>query len=68
MPCFFYYIRREKYEKNTASTQGLQKAMDQKQVAPTNTGVDPYKKAQSYLKAMLPAITRSVAEIERNGR
>ena len=44
----------------TASTQGLQKAMEQKQVAPTNTGVDPYRKAQSYLKAMLPAITEAL--------
>ena len=44
----------------TASTQGLQQAMDQKQVAPTNTGIDPYKKAQSYLKAMLPAITQAL--------
>lgn len=45
----------------TASTEGLQKAMEQKQVAKTtNTGVDPYKKAQSYLKAMLPAITEAL--------
>ena len=44
----------------TASTQGLQKAMEQKQVGATNTGVDPYKKAQSYLKAMLPAITEAL--------
>lgn len=44
----------------TASTQGLQKAMEQKQVGTTNTGVDPYKKAQSYLKAMLPAITEAL--------
>lgn len=44
----------------TASTQGLQKAMEQRQVAPTSTGVDPYKKAQSYLKAMLPAITQAL--------
>jgi recombination protein RecT len=44
----------------TASTQGLQKAMEGKQVAATNTGVDPYRKAQSYLKAMLPAITEAL--------
>ena len=45
----------------TASTQGLQKVMDNKQVAPqSNTGVDPYRKAQSYLKAMLPAITEAL--------
>lgn len=44
----------------TASTQGLQQAMEQKQVANTNTGVDPYRKAQSYLKAMLPAITEAL--------
>jgi recombination protein RecT len=44
----------------TASTQGLQKAMDKKPVAATNTGVDPYRKAQSYLKAMLPAITEAL--------
>lgn len=41
----------------TASTQGLQKAMEQKQLY---TGIDPYKKAQSYLKAMLPAITEAL--------
>jgi recombination protein RecT len=45
----------------TASTQGLQQAMDKKQVAAaTDTGIDPYKKAQSYLKAMLPAITEAL--------
>jgi recombination protein RecT len=44
-----------------ASTTGLQKAMEQKQQAkPTNTGVDPYKKAQSYLKAMAPAIAEAL--------
>ena len=44
-----------------ASTTGLQKAMEQKQQAkPVSTGVDPYKKAQSYLKAMLPAITEAL--------
>jgi recombination protein RecT len=46
----------------TASTQGLQKAMEQKQanVPTTATGVDPYRKAQSYLKAMLPAIQEAL--------
>lgn len=44
-----------------ASTTGLQKAMEQKpQAKQMNTGVDPYKKAQSYLKAMLPAITEAL--------
>jgi recombination protein RecT len=44
-----------------ASTAGLQKAMEQKQAkTPTVTGVDPYKKAQSYLKAMAPAITEAL--------
>ena len=50
----------EKDNVKTASTQDLQKAMEQKQVGATNTGVDPYKKAQSYLKAMLPAITEAL--------
>lgn len=40
-----------------ASTDGLQKALQEKQ---TVTGIDPYKKAQSYLKAMLPAITEAL--------
>lgn len=44
----------------TASTQSLQKAMEKKQVQATNSGIDPYKKAQSYLKAMLPAITEAL--------
>jgi recombination protein RecT len=45
----------------TASTQGLQQAMKTSQVPKsTNTGVDPYRKAQSYLKAMLPAITEAL--------
>jgi recombination protein RecT len=43
-----------------ASTAGLQKAMEKKQATPANTGVDPYKKAQSYLKAMTPAITEAL--------
>ena len=35
--------------------------MEQKpQAKQINTGVDPYKKAQSYLKAMLPAITEAL--------
>ena len=42
----------------TASTQGLQKAIQDQR--PVNTGVDPYKKAQSYLKAMIPAITEAL--------
>jgi recombination protein RecT len=45
----------------TASTEGLQEAMKtNKQPTPINTGVDPYRKAQSYLKAMLPAITEAL--------
>lgn len=45
----------------TASTQGLQNALQEKKVTTTTaTGVDPYKKAQSYLKAMLPAITEAL--------
>jgi len=43
----------------TASTQGLQNALQEKSSTST-TGVDPYKKAQSYLKAMLPAITEAL--------
>lgn len=43
----------------TASTQGLQNAMQEKKGA-VSTGVDPYKKAQSYLKAMIPAITEAL--------
>lgn len=43
----------------TASTQGLQNALQEKKSAPS-TGVDPYKKAQSYLKAMLPAISEAL--------
>jgi recombination protein RecT len=50
----------EKDNVKTASTQDLQKAMDRKPVAAKNTGVDPYKRAQSYLKAMLPAITEAL--------
>jgi recombination protein RecT len=45
----------------TASTQGLQEAMKAKPpVQAANTGVDPYRKAQSYLKAMLPAISEAL--------
>lgn len=43
----------------TASTQGLQNALQEKKSV-GSTGVDPYKKAQSYLKAMLPAITEAL--------
>ena len=44
-----------------ASTEGLQKAMEKKQQAkPITTGIDPYKKAQSYLKAMGPAISEAL--------
>lgn len=42
----------------SASTNELQKAMLGKNSV--STGVDPYKKAQSYLKAMLPAITEAL--------
>lgn len=45
----------------TASTQGLSNAISQKQVAANQeTGVDPYRRAQSYLKAMLPQITQAL--------
>lgn len=45
----------------TTSTAGLQKAMQQKQqISTTNKGVDPYRKAQSYLKAMIPAIKEAL--------
>jgi recombination protein RecT len=47
-----------------ASTTGLQKAMSEKDNMamryPPNTGVDPYKKAQAYLKAMTPAIAEAL--------
>ena len=46
-----------------ASTEGLQRAMEKKQqakVLTTGTGIDPYKKAQSYLKAMGPAIAEAL--------
>lgn len=41
-----------------ASTQGLIKAVENQQTA--QTGVDPYRKAQSYLRAMMPAITEAL--------
>ncbi len=46
----------------TASTEGLSKSIQAKSVQTSvqNTGVDPYKKAQSYLKAMLPQITEAL--------
>jgi recombination protein RecT len=45
----------------TASTQGLQEAMNNKPtVQAAKTSVDPYRKAQSYLKAMLPAISEAL--------
>jgi recombination protein RecT len=45
----------------TASTKGLQEAMEKKQLQPTtNKGVDPYRKAESYLKAMQPAISQAL--------
>jgi recombination protein RecT len=47
-----------------ASTTGLQKALGEKDTmmarSQPNTGVDPYKKAQAYLKAMTPAITEAL--------
>jgi recombination protein RecT len=46
-------------DKKVASTQGLQNALQEKKNVAT-TGVDPYKKAQSYLKAMIPAITEAL--------
>jgi recombination protein RecT len=46
----------------TASTQGLQNAIENQSKAPSkgNTGIDPYRKAQSYLKAMMPAIAEAL--------
>jgi recombination protein RecT len=45
----------------TASTQGLQEAMNNKPIVQAaKTSVDPYRKAQSYLKAMLPAISEAL--------
>lgn len=42
----------------TASTQGLQQALSE--TKSVSTGVDPYKKAQAYLKAMTPAISEAL--------
>ena len=42
------------------STEGLQKAIEQKQITPQNTGVNPYRRAESYLKQMLPAIKEAL--------
>jgi recombination protein RecT len=42
----------------TASTQGLANAL--KEQKPTQTGVDPYKRAQGFLKAMMPAIKEAL--------
>jgi recombination protein RecT len=44
----------------TATTEGLTKAIQAKTSVQASTGIDPYKKAQSYLKAMLPAITEAL--------
>jgi recombination protein RecT len=48
----------------TASTEGLQKAISEKDSTssryPSNTGIDPYKKAQAYLKAMTPQIAEAL--------
>jgi recombination protein RecT len=43
----------------TASTEGLTKAI-QNQPAAANTGVDPYRKAQAYLKNMMPALQEAL--------
>ena len=45
-----------------ASTQALNNALTQQNnnSSQNNTGVDPYRKAQSYLKAMAPAITEAL--------
>lgn len=45
-----------------ADTQELQNALSQKEMSPKSvqTGVDPYRKAQSYLKAMAPAIQEAL--------
>jgi recombination protein RecT len=42
----------------TATTQGLANAL--KEQKPAQTGVDPYKRAQGFLKAMLPAIKEAL--------
>lgn len=58
---FFIYIFGGNNMTKTASTQGLQEAIQAKAPATAaKTGVDPYRKAQSYLKAMLPAISEAL--------
>jgi recombination protein RecT len=44
----------------TASTQGVTTALQEKKGTAAPTGIDPYKKAQGYLKAMLPAISEAL--------
>jgi recombination protein RecT len=44
----------------TASTEGLTKALQEKTPTATNTGVDPYRKAQAYLKNMMPALEEAL--------
>lgn len=44
----------------TASTDSVTKAIQAKTSVQERTGIDPYKKAQSYLKAMLPAISEAL--------
>lgn len=39
---------------------GLAKALENQPTAQAQTGVNPYRKAESYLKAMLPAITEAL--------
>jgi recombination protein RecT len=57
---FLFYTKQEaKTLTKTASTQSLQAKVSGQAVG-QSTGVDPYKKAQSYLKAMLPAIAESL--------
>lgn len=58
-----FYFKGGKNMSKTASTQGLQKAMENQNNAPgpqTQTGIDPYRRAQSYLKAMQPAIAQAL--------
>ena len=45
-----------------ANTQDLQNALQKKEtsVQNTQTGIDPYRKAQGYLKAMMPAIQEAL--------
>jgi recombination protein RecT len=53
---------KEEYHMSTkASSQKLNEAIQNSPVQnQQGTGVDPYRKAQSYLKAMLPAITEAL--------